>query len=76
MSDGRRRGGIEDAEARPTKADKLIYMLKPADWRRSERCAGIAGKMTPRGQLPVGGAKGVARAIHGALANPNQDAYR
>lgn len=67
---------IEDDEARRRKADEFIAMLRPVDWQRSERWTGIAGKMTPRGQLSVGGAKETAYAIHGALVGPNQDAHR
>lgn len=67
---------IEDDEARRNKAEAFISTLKPVKWQRGEHWAGIAGKMTARGQFSVGGAKETAYAVYGALTDPHQEAYR
>lgn len=67
---------IEDDAARRAKANELISMLKPVDWQRGERWAGIAGKLSTRGQLSVGGAKETAYAVYSALSDPSQESYR
>lgn len=65
-----------DDSVRRAEARKLAATLKPVDWSRSDIWAGIAGKLSPKGVLSVGGAKENAYAVYSALADDVQPSYR
>jgi len=67
---------MSDQGARRTEARRLAATLQSVDWCRSIAWAGIAGKMSAKSVLSVGGAKENAYAVYSALADPAQTAYR
>jgi DNA sulfur modification protein DndB len=66
---------ISDDAVRRAEAKKLAGTLKTVDWARGKAWAGIAGKLSPKGVLSVGGAKENAYAVYSALADTAQAAY-
>jgi DNA sulfur modification protein DndB len=67
---------ILDGAVRKVEAEKLASQLKAVDWSRSKSWAGIAGKLTPKGALSIGGAKETAYAVYSALADDTQPSYK
>ncbi|WP_160388794.1 DNA sulfur modification protein DndB [Pseudomonas sp. PB101] len=67
---------IEDDELRLMRAKELAFELKSIDWTRHARWAGIAGKLSPKNVLSVGGAKETAYAVYSALADDTNTAYK
>jgi DNA sulfur modification protein DndB len=67
---------ISDEAGRRSEAKKLAASLKQVDWTRSGAWAGIAGKMSAKGVLSVGGAKENAHAVYSALADDTQASYQ
>jgi DGQHR domain-containing protein len=67
---------ISDDDTRRARAKQLANELKRVDWSRSGKWAGIAGKLSPKGFLSVGGAKETAYAVYSALADENSPAYK
>lgn len=68
--------GISDDTQRGAKAKELADSLRTVNWERGAHWAGIAGKVTPKGVLSVGGAKETAYAVYSALSDPNSAAYK
>jgi len=68
--------GVADATARKAMAAQLASPLKAVNWERNARWAGIAGKLTPKGVLSVGGAKETAYAVYSALTDPTGSGYQ
>ena len=66
---------IDDDEVRRARAKELAAELKKVDWTRSARWAGIAGKLSPKNVLSVGGAKENAYAAYSALADETSPGY-
>lgn len=66
---------ITDDDTRRANAKALALELKRVDWTRSAKWAGIAGKISPKGVLSVGGAKETAYAVYSALADEMSPAY-
>jgi len=66
---------ISDPTARKLEAQKRAAALKKVNWARGAHWAGIAGKVSPKGTLSVGGAKETAYAVYSALADDAQPAY-
>lgn len=67
---------IADAAVRRAEAGKLAASLQQVDWSRSAVWAGIAGKLSPKGVLSVGGAKETAYAVYSALTLTGQPSYK
>jgi hypothetical protein len=51
--------------------DEQLDSLRSVDWKKTERWAGIAGKLTPKGVFSVSGTKEVGYAIYNVLADPD-----
>ncbi|MGQ0430626.1 MAG: DNA sulfur modification protein DndB [Gammaproteobacteria bacterium] len=66
---------IDSPQARSQRATQLINKLKTVDWRRTDRWAGLAGKVNAKGELSIGGSKETAYAVFGALADETSPAY-
>lgn len=66
---------IEDATARKALAHQLAKQLRVVDWDRTAKWAGIAGKMSPKGALSIGGAKETAYAVYTALDDTTADSF-
>lgn len=66
---------IDDPAQRRTRAAELIEKLRAVDWRRGRHWAGIAGKLTTKGELSIGGSKETAYAVFGALADETSPAF-
>jgi DGQHR domain-containing protein len=67
---------IADSSVRRAEAKKLAATLQQVDWSRSQAWSGIAGKMSAKGVLSVGGAKENAYAVYSALADAGQPSYK
>jgi DGQHR domain-containing protein len=67
---------IADDDTRRARAKQLANELKRVDWSRTAKWAGIAGKMSPKGALSVGGAKETAYAVYSALADESSPSYK
>lgn len=67
---------ISDNTTRRLEAKKIAVQLKQIDWKRSGVWAGIAGKLSAKGVLSVGGAKENAYAVYGALADDTQPSFQ
>lgn len=67
---------IGDDVVRRAEAKKMAEDLKRVNWNRSKAWAGIAGKISPKGVLSVGGAKENAYAVYSALADDTQPSYK
>lgn len=65
-----------DDAVRRAEAKKLAATLKTVDWSRNSTWAGIAGKLSAKGVLSVGGAKENAYAVYSALADQAQPTYK
>lgn len=65
-----------DDAVRRSEAKRLAATLKNVDWTRCGLWAGIAGKLSPKGVLSVGGAKENAYAVYSALADEAQPSYK
>lgn len=66
---------VADAGARKAKATELAAGLQAVDWTREAHWAGIAGKLSPKGALSVGGAKENAYAVYSALTDTTNAGY-
>lgn len=66
---------VSDDDTRRAAAQALALELKEVDWTRSAKWAGIAGKISPKGVLSVGGAKETAYAAYSALADAASPGY-
>ena len=60
---------------RQAEAQRLMSSIKHVNWDRGPHWHGIAGKVTERGRLAIGGSKETAYAIHAALTDPNSPGY-
>lgn len=67
---------VHDDGERRAMAVAQAASLKKIDWTRSPIWAGIAGKVSLKGTLSVGGAKENAYAVYSALADEAQPAYK
>jgi DGQHR domain-containing protein len=67
---------IGDAAVRKSQAKQLAMQLQSVNWERSEKWAGIAGKLNHKGVLSVGGAKENAYAVYSALTDPATSGYK
>ena len=66
---------MTDAATRQAEAKRLAAALKLVNWTRSQSWAGIAGKVTPKGALSIGGAKETAYSVYSALADDTRPEY-
>lgn len=67
--------GIADPSVRTAKAKELAAGLQAVNWQRGPHWAGIAGKLSPKGALSVGGAKENAYAVYSALSDTSNAGY-
>ena len=67
---------ISDPAVRRNEARRLTVDLKSVNWERGAAWAGIAGKVSPKGALSVGGVKETAYAVFSALADPATPGYK
>jgi hypothetical protein len=67
---------IGDTAVRKSQAKQIAAQLQSVNWERSEKWAGIAGKLNHKGVLSVGGAKENAYAVYSALTDPASSGYK
>ncbi len=51
--------------------EEQLASLRAVDWKKSERWAGIAGRLNPKGVFTVSGTKEVGYSIYNVLADPD-----
>lgn len=66
---------IGDPSARKNKAREIASQLKAVNWTRAGNWDGIAGKMSVKGVLSVGGAKETAYAVYAALSDSSSGGF-
>ncbi|MEO1104430.1 MAG: hypothetical protein AAFW98_11965 [Pseudomonadota bacterium] len=64
-----------EANERVRLRDTQLQKLRSVNWQRGTHWEGIAGKVTPKGALTVGGGKETARAIAAALNDEGSPAF-
>ena len=67
---------VEDPDERRALAQAQAAALKKVDWTRSALWSGIAGKVSAKGVLSVGGAKENAYAVYSALEDEATPGYK
>ena len=65
----------DDPEHRRQVLTRQVAKLRSIDWRRERHWDGIAGKLSPKGQLTVAGSKETAYAIFAALNDEGSPAF-
>ena len=65
----------DDPERRRQVLARQVAKLRSIDWRRERHWDGIAGKLSPKGQLTVAGSKETAYAIFAALNDEGSPAF-
>ena len=67
--------GDDDPDRRRQALARQVAKLRGVDWRRDRHWDGIAGKLSPKGQLTVAGSKETAYAISAALNDEGSPAF-
>jgi len=68
--------GISDPAQRKLEATRLATALQAVNWQRAPHWSGIAGKLSAKGTLSVGGTKENAYAVYAALADSSRPEYQ
>ena len=68
--------GLSDSADHEVECQRLMGSIRDVNWTRGNQWHGIAGKVTARKRLAVGGTKETAYAIHAALTDPKGPGFR